>query len=457
MIGVKDNVFEKEAVGKLLLKFSIPSIVSLLIAELYNMVDTIFVGREVGGEAIAALVVVFPIQRFVVAFSMMMAIGASTAVARSNGEKDSDNARRIIMNSMSLIFTIMIPTIVLTSIFKTNIVKVFGASDRIIPYAEDYLAIIIFGSIFQCLSTTMNYIMMALGDRKVALKSTFIGAIGNIIIDAILIIGFSYGVKGAGIGTVVSQGLAFLYSFYHFKNIKEQFNLSYGFKFDWERWKSILSVGFSAFIVEAEDGIVLVILNNLLLLNAGDEGVIILGVISKLSMFLFITIMGISSAMQPIAAYNLGAKNYKKLKEVVKKTAIYALITSTVLWGISMVFAKQLISVFIKDVDIIAKSAKAYRTMIAVFPLISIYYMSIYYFQALGMAKSSFIVSIFRQLIILLPVSVILMSVFNLGALGAWLSYPISDLVSSVTSFILMKKQTKKIDIKIKDTALEAA
>lgn len=437
------------------MKFSIPSIISLLVAELYNMVDTIFVGREVGGEAIAALVVVFPIQRFVVAFSMMMAIGSSTAVARSNGEKNSDNARKIIKNSMSLIFAIMLPTILLTSIFKTNIVKVFGASERIIPYAEDYLLIIIFGSIFQCLSTTMNYIMMALGDRKVALKSTSIGAIGNIIIDAILIIGFSYGVKGAGIGTVVSQFFAFLYSAYHFRSVKKYFDLSFGFKFDWERWKSILSVGFSAFIVEAEDGIVLVILNNLLLLNAGDEGVIILGVISKVSMFLFITIMGISSAMQPIAAYNLGAKNYKKLKEVVKKTAIYGLVTSAILWGASMIFAEELISVFIKDPVIISKSAKAYRTMIAVFPLISVYYMSIYYFQALGKGRTSFVVSIFRQLIILLPVSILLMSVLDLGAIGAWLSYPISDLISSITSFILMKKQTKKIDKRINNTVME--
>lgn len=438
------------------MKFSIPSIISLLVAELYNMVDTIFVGREVGGEAIAALVVVFPIQRFIVAFSMMTAIGASTSVARSNGEKNSDNARKIIKSSVSLIFAIMLPTILFTSIFKTNIVKLFGASEKIIPYAEEYLSIIIFGSVFQCLSTTINYIMVAFGDRKVALRSTSIGAIGNIVIDAILIVGLSYGVKGAGIGTVVSQFLAFLYSLYHFKSIKKHLDLSFGFEFDWERWKSILSVGFSAFIVEAEDGIVLVILNNLLLLNVGDEGVIVLGVISKVSMFLFITIMGISSAMQPIVAYNLGAKNYEKLKEVVKKTAIYGLVTSAILWGISMVFAEELISVFIKDPEIISKSAKAYKTMIAVFPLISVYYMSIYYFQALGMGRTSFVVSIFRQLIILLPLSIFLISVLDLGAMGAWLSYPISDLISSIMSYILMRKQTKKVDKLINNIAMEA-
>ncbi len=419
------------------------------------MVDTIFVGRAVGGEAIGALVVVFPVQRFVVAFSMMMAIGSSTAVARSNGEKNYKNLKKIIKNSMSLIFVIMVPTIILTSVFKTNIVKGLGASERLIPYAEDYLAIIIYGSIFQCLSTTMNYIMMSLGDRRIALKSTSIGAIGNAIIDAILVIGFSYGVKGAGLGTVISQGLSFLYSYYHFREVKKHFDLSFGFKCDLERWKIILTVGFSAFIVEAEDGIVLAILNNLLLSNVGDEGVIILGVISKISMFLFITIMGISSAMQPIAAYNLGAKKYKKLKEVVKKTALYAFITSAILWGISMVFAEELISIFIKDKNIILKSAKAYRIMIAVFPLISIYYMSIYYFQALGKARTSFVVSIFRQLIILLPVSILLMSVLEVGAVGAWLSYPISDVISSFTSFGLMRKQIKKVDEKIKEVSFD--
>src|SRR5699024_4124401 len=144
----------------------------------------------------------------------------------------------------------------------------------------------------------------------------------------------------------------------------------------------------------------------LLLNHVGDIGVIILGVISKLSMFMFITMLGISSAMQPIAAYNLGAKNYRKLKEVVKKTVIFALMTSAILWIIGLLFAEQLISVFVKEREIIVEAAKAFRIMIAVFPMISIYYVSIYYFQALGKARTSFIVSIFRQIIILLPVSI---------------------------------------------------
>ena len=308
-----EELFAKEKVGKLLLKFSIPAIIALLVNELYNMVDTLFVGRVIGGNAIGALVVVFPIQRIVAAISMMLAIGSSTFVARKNGEGDYKGINDVMKNGISLALAIMIPLSILTFIFKDNILIMLGASENILPYAHDYLSIIIFGSTFLCLTTVMGYIMMALGNRKVTVASTSLGAILNIIIDYILVFKFNYGVKGAAVATVISQIIGFLYASYKFRNTNKEFNLSFGINFKREIVIGIVAVGFSAFIVEAEDGILLAILNNLLLNNVGDNGVIILGIISKVSMFMFITMLGIGAAMQPIAAYNLGAKNYKLL------------------------------------------------------------------------------------------------------------------------------------------------
>lgn len=447
--GVDHNIFEKENVGKLLMKFSIPAIVSLLVAELYNMVDTVFVGRVIGGNAIGALVVVFPIQRIIVAISMMIAIGSSTAIARNNGKKDNESIKAVIKNALSLIFLTMIPMTILIFIFRDNVLNMLGTSKQILPYAHDYLSIIIFGSIFQCLTISIGYIMMSLGDRKTALKSTITGAVTNTIVDYFLVVKLSYGVKGAAFATIFSQFISFIYAYLHFRDIKKEYKLKFGFEIKGYILISIITVGFSAFIVEAEDGILLAVLNNLLLNHVGDIGVIILGVISKLSMFMFITMLGISSAMQPIAAYNLGAKNYRKLKEVVKKTVIFALMTSAILWIIGLLFAEQLISVFVKEREIIVEAAKAFKIMIAVFPMISIYYVSIYYFQALGKARTSFIVSIFRQIIILLPVSILLIKILDLGAIGAWVSYPISDFTASVTSIILMKIESEKLDVNI--------
>ena len=167
------------------------------------MVDTIFVGRVIGGNGIGALVVVFPIQRIVAAISMMLAIGSSTAVARKNGEKNQKAIANVIKNGVTLAFVIMIPLMILTYLFRDSILTMLGASDNILPYAHDYLSIVTFGSLFICLSTVMNYIMMSLGNRKITLISTTLGASLNIIIDYILVVTLSYGVKGAAIATVV--------------------------------------------------------------------------------------------------------------------------------------------------------------------------------------------------------------------------------------------------------------
>lgn len=445
-MGINEKMFEKENVEKLLFKFSIPAIIALLVNELYNMVDTMFVGRVIGGNAIGALVVVFPIQRIVAAISMMLAIGSSTFVARRNGERDYEGIRDVIKSGITLVFIIMIPLIILVYIFRDNILTMLGASENILPYAHEYLSIVIFGSLFICMTTVMGYIMMSLGNRRVTLASTSLGAILNIIIDYILVFKLSYGVKGAAIATVVSQFIGFIYASYKFRGVKKTLDLSLGFKLKKEVLMGIITVGFSAFIVEAEDGILLAILNNLLLNHVGDTGVIILGVISKLSMFMFITMLGISSAMQPIAAYNLGAKNYKRLKKVVKETIIFAFITSATLWLCGMFFAEEAISLFVKEPELISASAQAFRVMIAVFPILSIYYVSIYYYQSIGKARSSFVLSIFRQIIVMLPISLILVKVLHKGALGVWMSYPIADFISGTFSIFLIRKAFKKLD-----------
>ncbi len=447
MMNENEKLFSEGNVAKVLIKFSIPAILSMLVTELYNMVDTVFVGREVGGNAIGALVVVFPIQRIVAALSMMLAIGASTSVSRKKKKKNSRGIKKTIENAITLTISILIPFMLLVYFFRTNILTFLGGSENILPYANDYISVIIWGSIFICLTTVMNYIMMSLGNRKITMFSTSIGAITNTIVDAVLVVGLGMGVKGAAIATLLSQILACMISFYQFrKDVIKKYDFKFNFKLEKIFVSTILLVGFSSFIVEAEDGILLAFLNNLLINNVGDEGVVILGIISKISMFMFITILGMSSAMQPIAAYNLGAKNYERLKKVVKETVVFAFVTSLILWGFLMYFAPQVISIFVDDINIINKSVSAFRTMVSVFPIISVYYVTIYYYQAINKAKASFVISILRQIIIMLPVSIIMVKVFNLGAYGVWLSYPISDFLAGVISMFLIHKGIKEID-----------
>ncbi len=448
-MGKNNKLFGEEKIGKLLLRFSIPIIISFLVSELYNMVDTLFVGRNVGAYGIGGLVLVFPIQRIIIALSVMIAVGASTAFSRSNGQNNFDESRKIVRNGFSLSILLMISITAIIYIFSEKILLSLGASHQILPYAKTYLDIIIFGSTFLTLTTFISNIMISVGNNKVSIISTSIGAIINIILDYILVLELKMGVKGAAIATTVSQVIGFTYAYYHYSKIKKEFKIPSGFELDKKIIIPIILVGLSAFIVESEDGILMAVRNHLLVNTAGDGGIVVLGVISKVYMFLFITMFGIASAMQPIAAFNVGAKNYNRLKTVMQKTTIYAVLTTSILWVMAMIFTPQLMAIFVKDPEIIRESVKAFRIVVAGFPVVSMYYVSIFYFQALGKAKTSIFLSISKQLILTIPVSIILVKGFNLGAMGVWLAYPISDILASIASYMLIKEESYKLNIKI--------
>lgn len=447
---MSSKIFGEEKIGRLLFKISMPLIISFLISELYNMVDTFFVGRTIGGNGIGALVVVFPIQRIIVALSMMIAVGTSTAFSRSVGRKDIEKSGKILKNGFSLSYGIMIPLTVIMLLGGKNVLSMLGASTTILPYAYDYLSLVIFGSVFLSLTIFISNIMIALGNSKISITSTSIGAIINIVIDYIMVIELDMGIKGAAVATSVSQFIGFLYAYYHYRKVKKEFNIKSGFELDKKVFIPIITVGISAFIIEAEDGILMAVLNNLLLDSVGDTGIVVLGIISKVYMFLFVCMFGIAAAMQPIAAYNAGAGNYRRLKNVMNKTNKYAFITSTCIWLLAMIFTPQLISIFVKDSQLIGESVKAFRIMVAVFPVISIYYVSIFYFQANGKAKTSILVSVLRQIIIMIPVSIILVKGFNLGATGVWLSYPVSDILASLASYMLIRNEGIELNIAVK-------
>ena len=213
-MGKSNKLFGEEKIGKLLLKFSIPIIMAYLVSELYNIVDTIFIGRTIGGSGIGALVVVFPIQRIIIALSVMIAIGASTALSRSNGEKDMAAGEKAIKNGFSLSILIMLTITGLVLLFSEQILRGFGASGEILMYAKEYLNIIILGSTFLSLTIFIAKILIAFGNSRVSIVSTSIGAIVNIILDIILVVNLGMGVKGAAIATAVSQFIGFVYAYY---------------------------------------------------------------------------------------------------------------------------------------------------------------------------------------------------------------------------------------------------
>lgn len=441
---IDSTVFSDQKIGKLLIKFAIPTMLSLLVMELYNMVDTIFVGSTIGAVGIGALTIALPIQKLITSTGLMMAVGTSTAVSRNLGGKKYKNLRKIILNSLILTSLILISLCVLIFLFRDGIIKnLLGSSETLFPYAYQYISIILFGGTFQCLTLVIGYVIMALGDTKVTLKAMSIGATVNVILDAILVVHFSMGVKGAALATSFSQILAFSYAVFRFLKVKKEINLEFKFIFERKIVKTIISVGFSTFIVEASDGLLSIVFNNLLSASGGDDAVVIIGTITKVSMFLFITVLGISSAMQPIAAFNYGSKNYEKLKLVIKETIIFITATTLVVWGLMMIFPSNLIGIFLKDEDLLLRAVRAFRIVIIIFPCVGIYYVSIYCCQALGKAKASFILSIYRETLICIPAAIIL--VYSLGTLGAWIAYPVSDGIAAFTGYFYIKKIIKKL------------
>lgn len=450
-MGINPKIFSDEKTYRVLLRFAIPAIFSLLVAELYNMVDTVFVGQCIGPNAIGALTVAFPIQRFLIALAFLIAVGASTYVSRYSGENEPKKVKQTIINS--IILTIITLTIIpaILFLFRGTLLYKLGASEVTFGLTNDYISIIFIGAIFQGITIVCSYIMTALGNSKIGLYANSLGAFLNIIVDYILVAELNVGISGAAIATVGSQFVAMLFVLYKFRDVIKHFELKLSLKdnipkLDTALIKGIVAVGFSTFVIEISDAIVAVVLNNLLITRGGDADIIIVGVITKISMFMFIAIIGISSAMQPIVAFNYGARNFDRVKKTVKASIKTVTIVSLAFGVFLMYFAPQMISLFLTDANLLPEAVSALRIVISLLPLVGFYYVGIYYYQAINEAKKGFRLSLFRQLIVFIPLAIVFVQVF--GIVGAWIAYPVSDLISAIVAYTLLNSTWKdKTDI----------
>lgn len=445
-MGIDDKIFSNGEISKTLLKFAVPSIISLFVSELYNMVDTVFCGRYIGSDAIAALTIVFPIQRFLISLGLLSAVGASTYVSRSLGEKNPFEIRKTIINSFIIALSMMLTIPLIIFIFKMPLLHRLGASSATYHIADEYLVIILFGTVFQCLGTVASYIMTALGNTRITLYANSIGAVLNIILNYVLVANYGLGIRGSAASTVISQIASFIYVLYNFKNIVKKFRINFSLSsiitaFDKNIIKGIIAVGFSTFIIEVSDAIVSVFLNSLLSIKGGDTAIITVGVVTRISMFMFISIIGISSAMQPIAAYNYGAERFGKVKQTVMTSIKYSTMISAILGVILSLSANKIIGFFLKDKEILYLTVRALKICISVLPLVGVYYIVIYYYQAVGEAKKGFILSLFRQLIVFIPLAIVFGQIF--GTIGVWIAYPVSDITSTIFSLYLLRNALK--------------
>lgn len=439
-----------DPIGKLLLSFSIPAIIGMLVNALYNVVDRIFIGRGVGGSAIGGLYVGMPISLILMAFAMLIGIGGNTLVSIRLGQNRKEEADRIAGNAVILLGIISMVIAILGLIFLEPLLKLLGASESNLHYAMDYLRIILLGAPFQAIGFGMNNFIRGEGSPKIAMTTMLIGAILNTALDPIFIFIFDMGVKGAALATIISQAVSAIYVMKFFfggnsiLNIKKEY-----LKLKWPIFKEIVSIGFSPFSMQLAASLVTILLNTNLQKYGGDLATSSMGVINSVAMMILMPIFGINQGAQPIIGFNYGAKNYDRVKRTLKYAIFGAVSISTLGFLVTQIFPTKIIQVFINDPsdldEILRIAVPGMKTYLMMFPIVGFQIVSSAFFQAIGKPKHSAFLSLSRQVIVLIPALIILPNIYGLR--GIWMAGPIADTISSILTGLLLFHFLKQVSV----------
>jgi len=442
----RNEMLGNEKISKLLLKLSLPATVGMIVNALYNLVDTIFVGRGVGPDAIGGLTIALPIQMVIMAFALMIGIGAASAVSRSLGAKDIEKADLVAGNAFLAIISLSTLFMILGLTFIDPLLKLFGASETLLPYAKEYISVIFLGSIFFSFTVASNNLIRAEGNAKASMFVMIIGTGLNIILDPIFIFVFKLGIRGAALATIISQFASFIYVMRYLyggessikvklHHLKPQFDILY----------EIFTVGSASFARQIAGSLVAIILNNSLRIYGGDISITIFGIVNRFIMFLFMPMFGVVQGMQPIVGFNYGAKKLDRVMEAVKLSVITTTILATFGYIIAEVFPGQIMWIFNNDPDLIRDGSKVLRIVISVVPIIGLQIVGATLFQSLGKAIPSLILSLSRQVLFFIPLVLILPRLFDLGLLGVWLTFPAADILSTIVTAILLRREIGKL------------
>lgn len=424
-------------VGKLLMQYAIPAIIAMTASSLYNMVDSIFIGQGVGPLAISGLAITFPLMNLSAAFGAAVGVGASTFISVKLGQKDYDTAKHILGNTMTLNLIMGLGVGLVCLLFLDPILRFFGASDQTIPYARDYMVIILLGNVITHMYFGLNAVLRAAGKPKHAMSATIFTVVLNTLLDPLFIYTFGLGIKGAAYATVLAQSLALIWQLYTFSRPKELLHFKRGtFRLQSSIIRNIIAIGLSPFSMNVCACIVVILINNSMVHYGSDLAVGAYGIANKVA-FIFVMInMGVNQGMQPIAGYNYGAMRYDRLMMVVKYSIIAATAIMTIGFIIAMTIPGTCARLFTTDPTLIDLSAKGIRYIMVAFPVVGYQMVVSNFFQSIGKAKISIVLSLSRQLLILLPLLLVLPTMFGIN--GVWVSMPVSDTLSAFMAAWIM-------------------
>lgn len=440
------NVLAEKPVGSLLMQYAIPAIVAMAASSVYNIIDGIFIGQGVGAEAIMGLALTGPLMSLTAAFGAMVGVGAATLMSVKLGQKDYGTAQKILGNVVIMNLTLGIVLGLLLLVFINPILRFFGASDVTLPYARNFMSIILVGNVVTHMYLGLNALLRSTNRPQKAMCATIGTVVLNCILAPIFIFVLGWGIRGAATATIMAQMIMLTWQLRLFSNKDELIHLNRSIiKLDVKIVKESLLVGLPQFLINLCACLVAAMMTRSLTTYGGDMAVGAFGICNRFILFIVMVVIGLNQGMQPIAGYNFGARRYDRVLGVLNKALIFGSVITLTGFVIGVFFPTPFVSVFAKDSrQLIKLSAHALSCMVMMFPIVGIQIVSTAFFQSIGYAPKSIFLSLTRQLIFLVPAIFILPHLYADPLEGLWHAAPVADGLASVLAITLLVLQVKK-------------
>ncbi|CAH8282727.1 putative MATE family efflux protein [Mariniflexile fucanivorans] len=442
MARVSSQDLGSQPIGKILIKQAIPASIGVLVMSLNILVDTIFVGHWIGSTAIAAINVVLPVSFFIAALGMAIGIGGSSIISRALGADSPDKALNTFGNQITLTVLLTVTLAVIGLIYKDAIILSFGGKGAIFEPAKIYYTIVLYGVPFLALSMMGNTVIRAEGKPKFAMYAMMIPSVSNLVLDYIFINVLDFGMEGAAWATSISYILSFSFILWFFisKNSELKINATH-FGLNPSIVSEIGSLGFVTLARQAVVSITYLFMNNILFDLGGETSVTAYAIVGRMLMFAMFPVLGVTQGFLPIAGFNYGAQNYDRVRQSINTAIKYAAILSTFIFIILMIFPEAITRMFTTDLEVIKQTPSDMRWVFAATPIIAVQLIGAAYFQSIGKAIPALLLTLTRQGFFFIPLILILPKFY--GELGVWISFPISDVLSTIVTAYFLNKEVK--------------
>jgi len=431
-------------VGQLLVQYALPAIVAMSASSLYNIIDRAMIGQVVGPEAIAGLGITFPLMNLGAAFGAAVGVGASTCISVKLGQRDYETAERLLGNTVTLNLIVGFCFMVVCLTFLDPILRFFGASEVTLPYARQFMVVILLGNMVTHMYFGMNAVLRAAGKPRHAMYATLFTVAMNILLVVAFVWWFRWGIRGAAMATIASQSMALCWQMWIFSDQKELLHLKKGiYKLKSDLVRNIVAIGVSPFLMNATACVIVIFMNNQFVRYGGDMAVGAYSIANSLAMVFFMFVMGVTQGMQPIVGYNYGAEKYDRMFRCLWLAIGAATTILLIGWGTSMLFSREMARIFTTDETLLELSARGIKIVMAVFFVVGSQAVITNFFQSIGKVKISIFLSLTRQLLVLLPLAYVLPMFFELD--GVWYAMPCSDFASFAMTLPLLFWYMKRL------------